>query len=131
MTVKDPARSYFAGEMTDRERAIFEGGVGLASIYHQFVGIPISKDKKNIKKLEEAIRNSTLTQPYKKDVTVKIHISEDYSKKNAYDYRSLEGRDLDVTLITAYGDSKAVSRMRYVPELDYVLIYVEKIETID
>lgn len=127
MITEDPARRFFSRKMTDRERAIFEGGVGLASIYHQFIGAPVSGDKDAVKALEEAIRRSTLIQPYKKDVKVKIKVSGGV-KKNVYDYRSLEGQDLDVTLTTEYGSSRATCRMKYMPELKYVLMYVEKIE---
>lgn len=128
MSAEDSARKFFNKKMTDRERAIFEGAVGLSSIYHQFIGTPISRDKDAIEALEEAIRRSTLLQPYKKDVKVKLNITGDYSKKDAYDYRSLKGRDFDVTIVTEYGDSRVTSCMRYIPEMKYVLMYVEKIE---
>jgi hypothetical protein len=128
MSIKDPARSYFDRKMTDRERTIFEGAIGLSSIYHQFIGTPVSRDEGSLRALEEAICRSTLIQPYKTDIHVKIGIAEDRRKRHAYDYRSLEGRDFDVTLVTEYGGFRATSRMRYIPELDYVLMYVEKIE---
>ncbi|MFQ6135439.1 MAG: dihydroneopterin aldolase family protein [Nitrososphaerales archaeon] len=128
MSAEDPARKFFDRKMTDRERAIFEGAVGLASIYHQFIGTPVSRDKDVIEALEEAIRRSTLLQPYKKDVKVKLSITGDYRKKDVYNYHSLEGRDLDITIVTEYGSSRVTSRMRYMPELKYVLMYVEKVE---
>ncbi len=127
MSTEDPARKFFSRKMTDRDRAIFEGGVGLASIYHQFIGAPVSGDPDVVKALEEAICKSTSIQPYKKGVKVKITVPRGV-KKNVYDYRSLEGRDLDVTLTTEYGSSRATCRMKHVPALKYVLMYVEKIE---
>lgn len=127
---EDPARSHFYRGMTDRERAIFEGAIGLASIYHQFIGTPVSGDKATVKALEEAIRRTTLLQPYKEDVRVKIKIHKEYGKRHAYDYGSLQPRDLDVKLVTRYGRARATSRMKYIPELDYVLMYVESVEEI-
>ncbi len=128
MNSKDPASKFFNNKVTDRERAIFEGGIGLASIYHQFIGTPVSSDKDSIKALEEAIRKSSLTQPYKKEVKVKLNVVKDYKVKDAYSYRSLEGRHFDVSIVTEYGSSRVTSRMRHIPEIDYVLMYVEEIE---
>jgi len=128
MSSDDRARKFFDAKMTDRERAIFEGAVGLASIYHQFVGTPVSKDERSLHAVEEAIKLSTLLQPYKKEVRAKLSIAEDRRKRHAYDYRSLEGRDFDVALVTEYGSCRVTSRMKYIPELDYTLMFVEKIE---
>ena len=128
MSAEDPARKFFERKMTDRERAIFEGAVGLSFIYHQFIGTPVSSDKGAIEALEKAIRKSTLLQPYKKEVTVKLNITGDHREKSVYDYRSLDGRDFDVTIVTEYGDTRVTSRMKYIPELKYVLMYAEKIE---
>jgi len=128
LKTEDKARVFFDKKMTDRERAIFEGAIGLSSIFHQYMGTPICNRKETIKQLEEAIQNTTLIQPYKKEIKVKLNIGEDFKKEGEYNYRSLEGRDFDVTLVTEYGESRVTSRMRYVPEMDYVLMYVDKIE---
>lgn len=130
MSHGDSARRFFDKKMTDRERAIFEGAIGLASIYHQFIGTPVKPGDSSIGVLEEAIRRTTRLQPCKRDVKVKLNISGGDSGKSVYDYRSLEGRDFDVTIVTEYGGSRATSRMRYIPELKYVLMYVEKVEDI-
>ncbi len=128
MSPKDPAQRFFDKKMTERERAIFEGGIGLAAIYHQFIGTPVSGDRGSLEKLEKAIQEAALLQPHKKSVKVKLNIPSNLSDDGAFNYRSLEGRDLDVTIISEYGSYKATSRMKYIPELKYVLMYVEKIE---
>ena len=68
----DPAKKYFSKDVSDRERAIFEGGISLGAIYHQFVGLPISKST-DFDNLEKTIENSIKTQPYIEDVKVKIN----------------------------------------------------------
>ena len=128
MNTVDNSRKFFDKKMTDKERAIFEGGIGLAAIYHQFIGTPVNGDKGSLETLEEAIRKATLLQPYKKEVKVKLNVSINTSDKGRYNYRSLEGRDFDVTIVSEYGNFRATSRMKYIPELKYVLMYVEKIE---
>jgi len=128
MNSKDPAKKYFDKNMTERERAIFEGGIGLAAIYHQFIGTPVNGEKGSLEKLEKAIQEAALLQPYKKSVKVKLNIPSNLSENGTYNYRSLEGQDFDVTIISEYGRYKATSRMKYIQELKYVLMYVEKIE---
>ncbi|HJN58191.1 MAG: dihydroneopterin aldolase family protein [Nitrososphaerales archaeon] len=126
----DPAKRFFDKKISERERAIFEGGIGLAAIFHQFIGTPVTGVKGSIKKLEKVIEEAALNQPYKKHVKVKINIPSNLSKNEVYNYRSLEGRDLDVTIISEYGSFQATSRMKYISELKYVLMYVENIEKI-
>ncbi|MEM3588173.1 MAG: dihydroneopterin aldolase family protein, partial [Candidatus Jordarchaeaceae archaeon] len=52
---EERAKRYFGKEVTDRDRAIFEGGITLGAIYHQFVGTPISRDAAVVSALEKAI----------------------------------------------------------------------------
>lgn len=41
--------SYFKN-LSDRERAVFEGGISLGALFHQFVGTPVSeKTKKSLR----------------------------------------------------------------------------------
>ena len=74
----DPAKKYFSKDISDRERAIFEGGISLGAIYHQFVGLPISKNT-DFDILEKSIEDSMKTQPYIDDV--KVMINRDFIKK--------------------------------------------------
>ena len=122
----DPAKKYFSSEVSDRERAIFEGGISLGAIYHQFVGLPISKHT-DFDNLEKTIEDSIKTQPYVE--VVKVKINRDFVKKdksNEYSYHNLEGKMLDISLVADYNNSKAKMRCKYVKELDYPLMYVEE-----
>jgi len=124
----DPAKKYFDPSITDRERAIFEGGITLGAIYHQFVGIPITKNKKLAKILEKVITETMKIQPYKTDVKVRINLKKlKKSGKTPYSYETLKGEHLDVKVKTSYGKAKAILRMRYIPKLNYTLMYVEKV----
>ncbi|MCX8191821.1 MAG: dihydroneopterin aldolase family protein, partial [Nitrososphaerales archaeon] len=53
--IESIVRKYFDQSLTDRERAIFEGGIALGALYHQFIGIPICRDRKVVSMLERAI----------------------------------------------------------------------------
>ncbi len=120
------ANSYFA--CTDPERAAFEAGIKLGTIYHQFVGVPLSGS--NVETLEKAIEAGCLVQPFVERVSVKIDRSKLRQKHGQYDYVALTGDMLDVSLVVRYGDYRAKARMKLVKEIDYPLMYIEKIEKV-
>ncbi len=129
MEFKDIAKNYFDRSITDRERAIFEGAITLGAIYHQFVGTPICRNEEVVRALEKAISKTMRLQPYKEEVEVKIDIEAlKAGKDHAYDYEILGNKHMDVRVISKYGDARVTVRMRYVPEIKYNLMYVEKIE---
>ncbi|MBA2851280.1 dihydroneopterin aldolase family protein [Methanococcus maripaludis] len=111
--------SYFKN-LSDRERAVFEGGISLGALFHQFVGAPVSEKTK--KSLEIAMSESLKNQPFIEDVSVSIvGIIEDGK------YVSLTGEMLDVSLTVKTEKNRALLRLKYIKELDYPLMYVEKI----
>jgi len=122
---EDPGSRYF--NCTDTERAAFEAGIKLGSIYHQYVGAPLSDE--NISILEKAIEDGAMVQPFVKDVKVRIDRTKIRKKKNAYKYFSLEGEMLNVWLKIGYGDVTLECEMRYVEDLRYPLMYITKIST--
>ncbi|MEK6986497.1 MAG: dihydroneopterin aldolase family protein, partial [Candidatus Thermoplasmatota archaeon] len=65
---RDPTKDYFAGN--DRDRAAFEAGIKLGSIYHQFIGAPLTRE--TARDLERAIEAGTRVQPLVEDVRVRI-----------------------------------------------------------
>lgn len=126
------ARKYFDQSLTDRERAIFEGGIALGALYHQFIGIPICKDHKLILNLERVIEEVMKIQPYRENVNVKIDIEKiKGEKKNPYDYELLKGKHINAKVTIKYGRAKVIVAMKYINELDYTLMYVERVEESD
>lgn len=120
---EEMADSHFS--CSDSERAAFEAGIKLGTIYHQFVGVPLSKE--NVRTLEKAIEAGSLVQPFVEDVKVKIDRSKLRTKRGRYDYVSLTGDMLDVELVVRYGSSKVRAAMRLVKEMNYPLMYFEEI----
>jgi len=129
--VEEIAKRYFDKSVTDRERAIFEGAITLGALYHQFTGTPVSRDPRVIQALEDAMERSMALQPYREKVEVKIDAQAiGRSKRHPYDYETLRGSMIDAKVQTRYGRTRAILRMRRVPELQYTLMYVEKVEEI-
>lgn len=113
---------YFKN-ISQRERAIFEGAITMGALFHQFIGTPVSEESAKV--LERAIKESMELQPCIDSVEVKIDFG-DSGLENEYAYVSLTGEMLDVKVVSTYQGVGAVIRMRYVEELNYPLMYVER-----
>lgn len=111
---------------TERERAVFESGIKLATIYHQFVGTPVNLY--SVGNLEETISRSIEVQPYVKSAVVKIDRSAFTKDGDTYSYVSLTGDMIDATVVIRLGDTEVTAEMRFDKELDYPLMFVSKIQ---
>ncbi len=120
---EDRARKYF--HCSPSERAAFEAGIKMGTVYHQFVGTPISLE--NVDALERAIEASLKVQPFVVDAKVRIKREGLRSKGGVYKYKTLRGEMLDVDLIVQYEDKVAVCKLEYVEDMDYPLMYIKEI----
>ncbi|MGC8913339.1 MAG: dihydroneopterin aldolase family protein [Thermoplasmata archaeon] len=120
----DRAKTYFG--CSARERACFEAGIKLATVYHQFVGTPVSME--NVDSLEKAIENGVKIQPFVKAVEVHIDRTKLRAKRDEYDYLTLTGSMLHVRLSIVYENVEVIAEMRYIKEMDYPLMYIKEIK---
>jgi hypothetical protein len=86
---------------SDREQAIFEAGIKLGALYHQWVGTPISR--KSAASVETAIEKAVILQPFVEEITVRLN--RDLMTENAFGYSELSGLMFDVNIITRVGFS--------------------------
>ena len=121
----DVDKEYFSN-ITTRERAIFEGAISMGALFHQFVGTPVNKNTKE--SLEKAMEDSLNLQPAIENVDVEIRFDKLEESMTEFDYTSLTGDMLDVKIYTKVDDILAVIRIEFIEELNYPLMYVEKIE---
>lgn len=110
--------------MNDREQALFEAGIKLGALYHQYVGAPL--DLRTVATLEKAIEESISVQPYVESARVKIDREAVATKINKFGYTELEGKMLDVELVVAYGTAKVLVKMQYDEDADYPLMFIER-----
>ena len=110
---------------TVRERAVFEAGIKLATIYHQFVGTPVNLE--SVEKLEQAISKSIEVQPYVKSAVVTIDRSFFGEKADRYSYLSLTGNMIDAVIKIELDGYLVTAEMRYDRELDYPLMFISDI----
>ena len=109
-----------------RERAMFEAGIKMGTIYHQFVGVPV--DLSSVDILERSIEQGVRVQPYVEDVQVTIDRSHFRPKSDEYGYMSLTGNMLDVKLTIRIENTRVTAEMRYSKELNYPLMYISNTE---
>lgn len=116
-----------SADITDRDNALFEAGIKLGALYHQFTGSPINL--KTVDSLEQAISRSISVQPFVEDITVLINRDMVRSNlNNEFGYCELEGRMLDVRISILYGDVRAKVVLEYDGGLEYPLMRIESVE---
>jgi hypothetical protein len=120
-------KKYFHRSVTPRERAIFEAGIALGALTHQFTGTPISTDEKTVRSLEDAISRVGRLQPYRFNVEAKINRTMLRGKEHPYDYGALSENQLELSVETRFKGARARARMHFLPELQYPLMYLEDV----
>ena len=109
---------------SDREKAIFEAGIKLGALYHQWVGTPISRE--SAASVETAIEKAVILQPFVEEITVRLDRS--MMNENRFGYSELAGLMFDVGIVTRVGFSYC--RARLAPEKGYPFMRVEKCDEI-
>jgi Uncharacterized protein conserved in archaea len=113
--------------ISDRDRALFEAGIKLGALYHQFTGTPVSTE--TVEELETTIERSVSLQPWVNFVEVRIDREKVHSCEtdNHFNYCELRGEMLNVKVVVRYGNEEVHARVSYEAALDYPLMRVEKI----
>jgi len=112
---------------SDRDYALFEAGIKLGALYHQFVGTPLSLS--GIPSLEKSIENSIRAQPYVLDISVQINEDDVRAQLNTFfQYTELKGAMLTVRVVICYGSAKVFASLEFDEKLNYPLMKIDKIE---
>jgi len=104
--------------ITDRDQAIFEAGIKLGALYHQWVGTPISP--KSAVSVESTIEQSVILQPFVEEITVRL--DRKLMTQNVFRYSELSGLMLTVDIVTRVGFSYC--RARLSPKDGYPLMQI-------
>ena len=80
---------------TDHEQALFEAGIKLGALYHQWVGTPVSRSSAGA--LEAAIEKSHILQPFVEEITVRL--DRNLMTPNDYGYSEVQGLMFDVDMV--------------------------------
>jgi hypothetical protein len=106
---------------SDREQAIFEAGIKLGALYHQWVGTPISR--KSAASVETAIEQAVILQPFVEKIEVRLN--RELMTENAFGYSELAGLMFEVDIITRVGFSYCHARLS--PSTGYPLMKIVKV----
>src|SRR5271157_2824607 len=110
---------------SDREQAVFEAGIKLGALYHQWVGTPISQASAG--SVETAIERAVILQPFVEEITVRLDRS--LMTENRFGYSELSGMMFDVEIITRVGFTYC--RARLSPEKGYPLMKIVECHEIE
>jgi len=120
---------YFSPELSDRERACFESGIKLGALYHILCGIPISSNENVIESIEKGIEAAISCQPYVDSVTVSLDREKIVGEKtNQFDYDEITGKIIRAEIIIKYNTVKVLAKIDWVEDLEYPLMFIEKIQ---
>lgn len=113
--------------MTDRDNALFEAGIKLGALYHQFIGSPITAA--SISSMEKAIQESILAQPFAESVSVEIDQKKVIAETNeTFMYTELKGPMLTVKAVIRFNTARVFASLKMNEELNYPLMQIDKIE---
>lgn len=123
---------YFAPDLTNRERACFETGIKLGALYHIMSGIPVNSNDKTISSIEKGIEAAISCQPYVESVIIILDKDKIVGNKNSpFDYDEITGKIIRAELILKYEDIEILAKIDWIEELQYPLMFIEKISEVE
>jgi hypothetical protein len=112
--------------LTPREELLFEAGVKLGGIFHQYLGIPVTSA--TAPGLARTIEAAVRLQPYVADVHVAIHVGGPVrGGPRRFRYRYLTAEMLDARVVLRGRGVEVRARLKYRPRLAYPLMEVDTI----
>ena len=111
---------------TDSERAAFEAGIKLGSLFHQFVGTPLSLQ--NAEVVEKAMTSAVLNQPHVVDANVRLNREEILRSLTGMDYCTLDGDMIEAEVLIDVNGKMCRAFLKKDERLDYPLMWIGSME---
>lgn len=111
---------------TDGERAAFEAGIKLGSLFHQFIGVPIDRD--NVSDIERAMTSAVSTQPHVLEAKVSIDREEMMGSLSNLGYCPLNGKMIRARVKVEINGVKCSAVLEYDRYLDYPLMWIDSLK---
>jgi dihydroneopterin aldolase len=114
--------------LTAREALLFEAGVKLGGIFHQYLGIPVSP--RTAPGVARTIERAVRLQPY----VVAVRVTIDPSRggpvgTGRFRYRYLTPEMMEVVVRLQDGEEEVEARFRHRPDLRYPLMSVTRVRS--
>jgi len=112
--------------LSRRETLLFEAGIKLGGVFHQYLGIPVSA--RTAESLARAIEAAVGLQPYVERVSVRIRPERGGPLgRGRYAYRYLVPEMLDVSVVLAHGSMQVEANLHHREDLRYPLMRVVRV----
>jgi hypothetical protein len=119
------SRSRALPELTPRERLLFEVGIKLGGIFHQYLGIPVTP--RTAPALSRSIEQAVALQPFVREVRVKIDPARGGPVgRGRYGYRYLTAEMVRARVTVGEGHHRVVAELSPDRRLRYPLMKVVK-----
>lgn len=119
-------RRASAPRLTPRESLLFEAGIKLGGVFHQYLGIPLSE--KTAGSLARAIEEAVGLQPFVREVRVRIRPERGGPVgRGRYAYRYLTPDMLEVRVRLRDGPAEVEALLVHRPDLKYPLMKVVRL----
>lgn len=120
------ASSIHRAKLTGREALLFEAGVKLGGVFHQYLGIPVSRS--TAPALARAIEAAVRLQPFVRSVKVRLTPARAGPLgRPPFDYAYLTAEMLDVAVVLVDRGEEVRARLAYRTDLRYPLMQVERV----
>ena len=116
--------SIHDARLSRREALLFEAGVKLGGVFHQYLGMPISA--RTAAGVARTIERAVGLQPFVRRVTVRLDLARAGPVgRGRFGYRYLTAEMLDVRLELRDGPVTVRARLAHRPDLRYPLMSVD------
>lgn len=108
---------------SEREQALFEAGIKLGGIFHQFIGVPVAR--RTSASLERAIEEAVGLQPFVRSVKVTIDPAQGGpTGTGRFGYRYLTAEMLSAEVSIGVGEATVRAELSFRRDLNYPLMRV-------
>jgi dihydroneopterin aldolase len=119
-------RRVHSATLSRREALLFEAGVKLGGVFHQYLGIPVSV--RTASGIARTIERAVALQPYVVAVRARVDANRGgLLGSGRFAYRYLTAEMLDVTVRLRDADEEVTARLRHRPDLRYPLMSVVRV----
>ena len=116
-------RSHHGARLSPRESLLFEAGIKLGGVFHQYLGTPVSPD--TARDLGRTIAAAVRLQPYVREVRVRVDTGAGGPVgSGAFRYHYLTAEMLHVRVTLEDGGERLVAELVHRADLRYPLMRV-------
>lgn len=124
---RDPRRLHDAS-LTDREALLFEAGIKLGGVFHQYLGVPVSTA--TAAGLGATIARALRLQPFVARATVRVDLTRVApAGRGAFAYHYLTAEMLRARVVLRQGTTEVTAELAHRDDLRYPLMRVVRVRS--